>query len=301
MKKIIVVVLKLLLPTKIVLNLRSLYTSYLNAKKNENLKSNIIKFHANSTDIEVKEIVGFLVKNDLQVFPYDFTKKYKKESIEVFLDEKNGLKYVIHENKKLYFKRKMSSQVIRSLYSGLLIDQDDKSPHLYLTDKFDLKADDIIADIGAAEGNFSLSNVDRVKKIYIFEYDLEWIEALKETFKPWAHKVEIIPKFVTNYDSDSTININTFYNKNDKITFFKVDIEGEEQKFIDACKPLFESKVQLKIVICTYHKEVDEKSFTKQFVKNGFQVSCSNGYMIFYFDNDLKPPYLRRGLLRCSK
>lgn len=47
----------------------------------------------------------------------------------------------------------------------------------------------MIADIGSAEGNFSLSNIENVKKVYLFESDKEWIEALEATFRPWRDKV----------------------------------------------------------------------------------------------------------------
>jgi hypothetical protein len=35
-------------------------------------------------------------------------------------------------------------------------EQDPDSPHRYLTDSFTIGNDDVLADIGAAEGNFSL-------------------------------------------------------------------------------------------------------------------------------------------------
>jgi predicted RNA methylase len=54
----------------------------------------------------------------------------------------------------------------------------------YTTSVFN-QADDVVADLGAAEGNFSLSIINKVKKIYIFEYDKEWVEALKAPFG-WA-------------------------------------------------------------------------------------------------------------------
>lgn len=282
----------------------SLVLFYVNKRTvfNENkLRKKIISFHKHSKDEEILPIVDFLKNNKLEVFPYPFAKKYNKETITVFENEENKLKYVLHQGKKLYFKRSMSIAHIKSLYQGLLFDQDENSPHLYLTETFHLNENDVVADIGSAEGNFSLSNVEKVKKIYLFESDIEWIEALEETFKPWKDKVEIINYFVTDYDSSSTISIKTFYENHDKITFFKVDIEGEEQNFLNSCKPVFEIEKNIKMAICTYHKQNDEHDFNQQLTQLGFDVEKSKGYMIFMHDQNLSAPYLRRGLLRAFK
>jgi len=250
---------------------------------------------------EPEEIIDYLKKNEVSVFPYDFSKKYSRNDVEVFTDEINNLKYVIHEGKRLYFKRSMTESGIKNLYVGLQLDQDPESPHLYLTDDFKLLANDVIADIGAAEGNFSLSNIERVKKAYLFECDNDWIEALEATFEPWKHKVEIINNYVTNTDSETTISMNTFYQSHPEISFYKVDIEGEEQKFLDACETVFSKDIKMKMAICTYHKHNDEVDFTKQLSKWGFKVTPSKGFMIFIYDRTIKAPFLRKGLLRVEK
>jgi hypothetical protein len=38
---------------------------------------------------------------------------------------------------------------------------------------FDVDVDDIVGDIGAAEGSFGLSIVEKAKKLYLFEMDEE--------------------------------------------------------------------------------------------------------------------------------
>ncbi|WP_395059658.1 hypothetical protein [Flavobacterium sp.] len=269
-----------------------------------NLKRDVLSFYQDknlNNDIETNQVISFLKENPISVFPYEFSKKYKKGDINVYLDQSIGLKYVVHENKRLYFKRSMSTIGIKSLYQGLQLDQDPQSPHLYLTESFKLTSKDVIADIGSAEGNFTLSNIEKVSKAYLFESDDEWIEALEATFRPWKEKVNIINKYVTDRDSDETISMNTFYNSNPDISFFKVDIEGEEQIFLNACAPLFKEKNNFKIAICTYHKQNDCLDFTGQLSQMGFQVEHSNGFMLFVFDNDIKEPYLRRGLIRAQK
>lgn len=267
------------------------------------LRIDIINYYNKQLPIssEEKEVLDYLKSNPISVFPYTFKNKYDKEKIEVYLDKSNGLRYVFHEHKKLYFKRSHSIKYIKSLYHGLLLDQDKDSPHLYLTDDFNLTEFDVIADIGAAEGNFSLTNIERVKKIYLFEYDKEWIEALKATFKPWEHKVEICDKFVSNTNSEKTITIDKFTKINNEISFLKVDIEGEEENFLRGATNFLNIKQNLKMAICTYHKQEDEKKFTSILKDKNFEVNHSRRFMIFLHDKNIKSPFLRHGLLRVQK
>jgi len=53
--------------------------------------------------------------------------------------------------------------------------------------------------------------------------------------------------------------------------------------------------------LCTYHKNEDEKDFTKLLNDYGFSITTSRGYMINYYDKKMKAPYLRRGLIRAIK
>ncbi len=269
----------------------------------DKLKVAIFDYYKNKKSLtdEEKEVIDYLKINPIAVFPYAYKDQYKRGDIKIFTDDSNGLKYVLHENKKLYFRRSTTDNGIRSTYLGLQVDQDKESPHLYLTDEFNLDENDVIADIGAAEGNFTLSNIEKVKKAYLFECDNEWIEALQATFKPWAHKIEIFNKFVSNSDSDTTISIDTFTKTNDDITFLKVDIEGEEENFLQGATQFLSEKQNLKMSICTYHKQDDETKFTKFLQKFNFEINPSHRYMIFIYDKAIQAPFFRRAILRCKK
>lgn len=302
MKKRIVQLVKNILPANFVVKIKHHLHLRSFEKQNETLRKNILKYYAaKELDEEQKEVIDYLKEKKINVFPYLFAEKYTKDAVEVFKDEEKGLLYVLHEGKRLYFRRSMTVNGVKSLYSGLQMDQDPKSPHLYLEGNFNLSENDVIADIGAAEGNFSLSNIDRVKKVYLFEYNKEWVEALQATFEPWKDKVVIVDKFVTDKDSETSINMFNFYKSHPEISFFKVDIEGEEQNFLNACEPIFKTTSGIKMAICTYHKQNDEIDFTRQLTGLGFNVVPSKGYMIFIFDNLIRAPYLRRGLLRAEK
>ncbi|MGM1056440.1 MAG: FkbM family methyltransferase [Bacteroidota bacterium] len=265
-------------------------------------KKNIISYYEAQTKLtdEEAEILQYLKNNAIKVFPYNFTDQYDQKEILVHYDEVKDLRYVIHEDKRLYFKKRMGENAIKSLYRGLLIDQDDSSPHKYLNTKFTVNQGEVVVDAGAAEGNFSLSIVEQVEKIYLFESDPEWIEPLQATFEPWKNKVEIIKKLISNQSNETSIALDDFYLKH-PFTFIKADIEGDENKLLEGLRKTMERPISLKIAICTYHKQMDFQEFSEVLEKYQYQISSPRGYMIFLYDKKIIAPYLRRGLIRAWK
>ena len=269
------------------------------------IRKNILDFytaqpsHAND---EIQIILNYLKANPLSIFPYPFSLKYKALKVKVFSDKQLGLRYVLHEDKRMYFKRNWSISNIREYYRGLLMEQDFESPHRYLIEEFDVNEGDTVADIGAAEGIFSLSIIHKVKKIYLFETDIEWVEALNATFEPWSDKVEIVNKFVSSDTDDFNISIDNFMAKsNIQLNFIKIDVDGAELSLLNGAKNFLQISNNIKIAICSYHKKEDENNFLNIFNKNNFTVANSRGYMIYYYDCTLSFPYIRRGLLRAQK
>ena len=233
--------------------------------RKKNLRTKILKYF-NSLSVEKineeqREVLRYLENNPVATFPYPFQYLYSPEKIEVFFDEANKMRYVLLEGKRLYFKKRWNEKRIRKGFSGLLREQDPNSPHRYLTDNFNVN-NDIIADIGAAEGNFSLSVIEKVKKIYIFEYDQEWVQALRATFAPWAEKVEIINRRVSDFDDEKHIRFDTFYKTNPEINFFKIDVDGAEEKVLKSCQEILSSGKPMRVALCTYHKNNYESYFT---------------------------------------
>jgi hypothetical protein len=247
-----------------------------------------------------KEVLRFVEENGVKIFPYHFTEKYDESTIEVFEDASVGLKYVLQDGKKLYFKRRWSVARIRKSFHDLSLEQDADSPHRYLTTDFNLGEQDVLADFGAAEGNFSLAVVERVKKIYLFEADQEWIEALNCTFAPWKDKIEIIPKFISDRNDHKNCSGDVFFHDKE-ISFMKIDVDGGERSLLKGFQEIIRNRNSLKIALCTYHQHNDENEFTALLEGAGFEVTPSKGYMIFYYDKKLKEPYLRRALIRGVK
>lgn len=176
------------------------------------IKHRVIRYLSKnySNKKEISDILKFLKNNSLQVFPYEFTRQYS-ERVKVYADSQ-GYRYVIFNGKRLYGKEAWDDEQFITYYNMLLKEQDPLSPHCYFsTNKNRPKKSDIVADIGGAEGIFSLSVIDDVKKIYIFEGDPEWIQPLRRTFSPWSHKVEIVEKYIGKEVRDNIITLDDFF------------------------------------------------------------------------------------------
>jgi len=269
----------------------------------QRLNSRIIKYLKSTSEFEELEknnIIRNLRKNPLSFFPYDFTKKYDAKKIIVYTDDISKMKYVIHENKRLYFKRNWDEKKIQIYYNSLLLEQDLDSPHRYETTDFFVNDDDVVVDAGVAEGNFALSVIEKVKKLYLFEADEEWIEALKETFAQWKEKVEFINKYVSDNDEGNYISLDTFFGTR-KVNFIKADIEGAEMTLLEGCRNILSNSEKLKVVMCTYHKKDDSENIKQLLTTLKFNVEFSKGYMLYFLYDPPVPPYLRKGLIRAVK
>ena len=270
------------------------------------LRKDIINYYSNldkdDLNIEQSEVLGYLKKNPIQIFPYDYVSNYDPDKIEVFFDDKLGLSYVFLDGKRLYLKRSWTEKEIKNFYCAMQTEQDINSPHQYFSENFYVENGDIVVDVGTAEGNFSLSIVEKARKIYLFEIDKEWIEALNATFEPWKGKVEIINKFVSRENDEKNITVDTFFRNKEQINFLKIDVDGVEADLLKGCEEILNLKKSIKIALCTYHKQNDEKDFTLLLKNKGFNVSPSKGYIIFYTNMDeMREPYLRKGLIRANK
>ena len=242
----------------------------------------------------------YLKENALNVFNYSFADKYRDKNI--FISTENGLYYTIHNGKKLFFSSDFDTeQKARQYYISLLIEQDVDSPHRYLTDSFNVSDGAVVIDAGAAEGIFSLDIIEKVKKIYIFEPEKNWLEALRYTFRMYMDKVVIIDKCVSNYIDEKTTTIDDSVKENE-IDFIKMDIEGEEYYALQGAEKLLRRSRNIKCDICAYHQEFAYEVIKNELNRLGFYTAHSKGYMWYteHF-NIMRPPTLRRGLIRAEK
>jgi len=268
-------------------------------EKKTRIKKYFLSLNYNEQECEIAEIIGFFQKYNFSIYPYEFTRKYLQTDIDVFYDESNKSRYVICENKRLYFPDGWSIEQIQICYNGLRIEQDKDSPHLYETEEFMIEEGDIIADVGAAEGIWALHNIEKASKVYLFECNPKWVNALQKTFEPWKKKVVIVNKYVSDISQGMNIALDDFF-KNERINFIKADIEGYELKLLNGSNEIFQKNDRLKLLLCTYHRENDAAELKEILEQNRFVTEYSKGYMLFIYDDNLKEPYIRRGLIRAK-
>lgn len=264
----------------------------------------ITEHYKDTNDNEIKELLKYIEKNDLQMFPYSFVSKYSNMSIDVLLDETCGLFYVMHSDKKLYFARYLNSvEKVKSYYISLLIEKDEESPHCYEKEEIVVKKDDVLVDVGAAEGIFTLDNVDKISKAYLFEANEDWIEALYKTFEAYREKTKIIKGYVSDEDMGMMCTIDA--SVEEPIDFLKMDIEGAEWNALNGAEKTILTSNNIRCSICVYHRIFDGELIKSKLNEYGIKSDYSDGYAWF---NPLKgeyrdssPAYFTRCLLRGRK
>lgn len=267
-------------------------------------RKEILEFYSKKTtdDVEINDAVSYLKTNSLQTFNSAFTKTYKWKNVQVYKDDSKDLPYVIHEGKRLYFTRSYRKRTIQYSYCGLLTEQDFGSPHCYLGEGFNIQENDVLLDVGSAEGILSLQFIEKVKYVVLFERDPQWVEALEATFEPWKEKVTIVRKFVSNLNDDENITLDSYLADKDHVpSVIKIDVEGAEKKVLEGMTETMNIP-GLKIAICTYHHEQDYSTLSGLLVQSGFSCQPSKGMMLFLNDMEsMRPPYFRKGLIRAKK
>ena len=253
------------------------------------------------TDPEIENAVVYLLHHRLSTFYGHFQEKYRYRDINVLHDSKNGLPYVLTGNKRLYFKRSHNKRTVQLLYNMLLIEQDWESPHCYTDESFYPRTGELLADVGCAEGYFSLLNVESQQRIFLFEQDNGWLEALEATFAPWREKVTIVPRFVGDSNSDHQISLDHFFEERGvRPHFCKIDVEGAEASVLKGMSRLINNH-PLRIALCTYHHQDDFIQFTRFFNNLGFHQYPTPGVMVFLNDlNNFAPPFFRKCMIKAT-
>lgn len=287
---------------KLTYKILSRWKYYIRTKEKKKARNKILTYYSQtpSNSKEISDAVQYISSHPLTTFFGVFQEKYLADKVKVYTDHTNGLPYVITDSKKLYFKRSHNKRTVQLMFNSLIIEQDDHSPHCYTDNDFQVINDEILADIGCAEGYFSLINIEKSKKVYLFEHDTEWIEALEATFTPWKDKIRIIPKFVSDKNNSNEISLDNYFMEIDeKPSFYKIDVEGAEASVLKGMKVLLREPV--KVALCTYHNHHDYDIFSRFFEDNLFHYRPNSGVMIY--QNDLKrmePPFFRKCMIKAT-
>ena len=298
--------------SKIRLRIKYLKYKYLKHKIRKNprymLTKRVYEFLQNATDADTpmtkderEECLKFLRCHLIEVFNYPFVSKYRYRRIKVYRDRENGLRYVLtDENRRLYFKRGLSAHTIRGLYKMLCSEQDEQSPHNYCFRSLSINSESVFADVGAAEGMFTLKFIDKIKMAYLFECEKDWEEALQATFLPWKEKVVIVNKYVSNKDDADFTSLDHFFCNREKPTLIKMDVEGAENDVLKGADKLLDVGIN-DMLVCTYHQKDDEKNLSGLLAEKGYRIVASPGYMLFHHEvpnyGMVAPFDFRKGLI----
>lgn len=223
----------------------------------------------NKNNVSLKELFAFITKPKVD----KIAKRYIKEIIvkdnfsEITFNQIGNI---------LYWPNKFSVNGINQVTAETF---DENDWHYYQYKTTTIENDEILLDIGTAEGLFPLAVIDKCKHIYMIEPSKIFTSSLKKTFDAFQDKTTIINTAVGAIDDEvffnedsldgqvSTSNsgnhkiklskIDTLF-QDIKITYLKADIEGFEQEMLlGAAETIKRNKP--KIAITTYHKENDPK------------------------------------------
>jgi hypothetical protein len=284
---------------------------YLALKKKELLKF----LNGLPQDEEIKEIKAYLKRHYISHIPYFFTEKYKSKYCIIFKDEKSNMRYCLYKGKKMFFPKSWTEKLIKR-YMWMICpslkkrnnnetsaEQDLESPHRYTDEKLTVEENDILLDLGAAEGIFALDNIEKIKQAYLFECDQLWIEALEKTFEPWKDKVIIIKKYVSDKTAGDYVALDDFFTEFSKGggLFIKADLEGFETAMLHGAQRLLQDINNLKLAITTYHRANADRELNEILTGYGFTTSYTNKHIFPYWEADWDDNYMRKGIIRAYK
>lgn len=249
--------------------------------------------------------VDFILQNGPCRYPY--TQFHKINNVETGYDDEFLLPYVIHNGKKLYYPRGFNLKKCERNYRSL-VEFDciiggnymEKQPHQYQSDTFKIEKGDILVDVGCAEALLALDEIDNLSKVYLIESDKRWIPALKATFMSYQDKVVIFDKLVSDHDSSTTVTLETVLkNEISRNIFVKMDIEGAEVKVLKESCEFLSNRSNIKLAVCTYHRQSDGDKILSMFEEMGYKHEFSEGWVFFCENvNEIRFPYFRHGVIR---
>ena len=247
------------------------------------------------------DIIAYLEKKPLTFWPGSYHYKHNPKDLykQTFYSKEYKRFYVLYKNRKIYMKEGMSKKQAAGYFNTLLLDQDKDSPHYYQTDETTFTGNEVVVDAGAAEGIFACDVLDRVKRVYAFECDTEWLESLRLTFAG-TDKVVVVPMGLGCEVQEGFTTLDEYF-KGERVDFIKADIEGSECDMIHGGSKTLEKT--RKAVICAYHRENDARDLKELLKDAGFSTEFAAGFVIRNYANyeKLQPPYLRRGVIYASK
>ena len=263
--------------------------------------------HPEDANSYQQELIFLLQEGKYCCFPYKPIPS--PIHIEYGFDQESQLPYVVHKNKRLFFKASLTPTAASNSYKlylqteKILGNEDiENAPHQYQSPRVQVTDGAVVFDIGAAEGLFALDQIDKATHVVIVESDPEWIKPLKQTFAAYKDKVTIIQKIVSATNTENTLSLGMLLSSIDyRSAFVKLDIEGCELPSISSAAPILKEKKGIKLAIASYHKQHDADELKSLLNELNYYSEFSTGYMLFHFYDIPTPPYFRHGIIRAKK
>jgi len=258
------------------------------------------------------------------IFKYVFSGKYYPEKKYVRVDDELSISKVdnasiLHFNDmNIYYDKDWSSDKIIQNFNAIYNEQTSDSPHKYLSGD-EIGQDWVIYDFGPAEGYQSKLWIKRAKHIYLFEPDVDFYHSLLQTFKIEIEnkKVTVFNVGVSNENKDFQVGNKIFklYTLDFIVkefnlllpNYIKVDIEGEEMKFLSSSIGVLKRETLKVMQITVYHRPEDYivietflKPFFKRFKYNDGVVFFNRDGMVSGSYKKVFHPVIRKSLLTCS-
>ena len=277
--------------------------AFLEEIRKQYILNTIDTLYKNNSDPQLQKCIDYVKEKGPRMYCYEEAERKHYAPEDVFYDEKASLYYAFWCGKKMYFKRSIDSkEKVLGYLNTSFWEQSPNSPHCYLSNTFTVENNGVILDVGAAEGNFTLSIIERIKKAYLFECEPEWIEALKYTFADYRDKICIIPKYISNNNSQSEMTIDAFCSEYgiQKIDMVKMDIEGAEIKALKGARTAINKGIIKKCAVCVYHNVGDAEKIEK--ILSNYRKEYAEGYIMsaIWQLHELKYPYWVKGVLRAE-
>lgn len=227
---------------------------------------------------QIQEIINYIGKNQkIRVFNYDFFDDYMEQPVELYVDEDCQMLCTPYQGRNMYFPRSWDEEKAVQYFRSLLAEQDVRSPHCYRHNGYGVREGDVVADVGAAEGIFTLDVIDIAGKVYLIEADEEWLEALQQTFRNDRDKVQIIYGFADCVAEGDRVTLDSLFSE--EINYIKMDIEGYEKPALQGAERILTDCKDLRCAICAYHCHGDEEWIQSFLQGCGFVTDVSEGYM----------------------
>ncbi len=258
-----------------------------------------MSLHGDSTDPEIAPIIDYLRRHPelpvpLETRPaYDYVDRFSPDDVKVEIDEQESCPFAGVDGDRIYFPPEWSHELIRRSVNIARIEQHPDSPHLYVDAHCRFGPDGTAVLAGASDGIFALSIRDRLRRGFLFEPEPVWHRPLSLTIRPFGEKFQIVPKFLSDRDSDSSVRLDTFLRGREPLDYLQVDVEGAEASLIAGAMETLRTSPSLRVSICAYHTHGDATFLKRRLESAGLQTRFSRGYFVMGF----RGPYLRRAVI----